>query len=116
MATGTVIDTRSASAGEHPSRVAVPCSSSKVRVVWKRPSSKACVATTTHEGHRIASDTWSSSEEASVREYLKSFPVGGTIKVHYDPQNPVDSRIEVGIKFVYFVMLFVCLLFMGLGI
>lgn len=69
-----------------------------------------------YEGDRIASDTWSSSEESSVREYLQAFPVGSAIKVHYDPQNPVDSRIEVGIKFVYVVMLFACLLFIGLGI
>ncbi len=45
---------------------------------------------------RIGLDDIGYPEEQKAREHIALYPVGKTIPVRYDPQNPDDSVLEVG--------------------
>jgi hypothetical protein len=68
-----------------------------------------------YESHRISTETWHDSSLARVEKYLERYPHGAAVKVYYDPQNPAESRLEVGIRLLLWLGFSLALLFDGLG-
>lgn len=60
--------------------------------------------------------TWGTSSQSAVEDYLAKYRVHAWVKVHYDPRDPAEAPLEVGVETVHVISLMVSLLFDGLGI
>jgi hypothetical protein len=69
-----------------------------------------------YKSHRIGPSVWGTSSQSFVDDYLVRYRVHERVKVHYDPRDPAQARLEVGVETVHVIGILVSLLFDGLGI
>ena len=64
----------------------------------------------------IATSEWYTSRRSSVEKYLRRYQDGAAVKVYYNPRDPSQARLEVGLNWMYLVFGLVIALFIGLGV
>jgi hypothetical protein len=48
----------------------------------------------------------SSKSESDIRSTVARYPVGSKPKVHFNPSNPSESYLEVGVDYVNYIIIF----------
>ncbi len=71
---------------------------------------------TQYTGSRVSLLGYSSPTDEGAVEYLAAYPVGGQVKVYYDPSGPGSSLLITGFQEVYLLLPGFGLLFMIIAI
>ena len=60
-----------------------------------------------YEGNSVGFGTMSHNEISDAQKELKSYPIGKTIDVYYDPENPSDSVLNKGVFWPMYIVIVV---------
>ncbi|BCX89099.1 hypothetical protein MIN45_P1469 [Methylomarinovum tepidoasis] len=102
-APGRIVATR-LDAAEHPRTGA--------RLFGAHVSYEYQVGGRTYHGHRINPDYIYTNREAFHREILKRYQEGKQVTVYYNPKNPTEAYLELGIPKVLLALMALAVVFM----
>lgn len=66
-------------------------------------------------GEKISFVYEGSGDRSIIQNKVDQYPVGKIVQVHYNPNNPKEAVLEIGLKTSYIILLIAGFIFFGVG-